>query len=242
MPIYPLRKLPALPTAGIATQWLEKIAAELKSGSDRALLCRRTLCEIAYPQYAANWETAVEDAKLPLATRLALSALDPRNVTLEPEYYAECDDAKFQRVKPLLWLWYSFDRTVLGGQNVELGVQLRRILAPYIFKKCGENFKAFQFVEFSFGYNMEVGDNCVVHRYVLLDDRGGHAAHWRKIPGSLVRVVLWCAARRALQPDGTCHHEQRTRFSRARGAAAELRVRRAAAEAARNAERDLPVR
>jgi hypothetical protein len=158
MAIYPLRKLPALPCSGIEIQWLEKLASELKSGSDRSLLCRRTLCEIAYPQYAANWETAVEDAKLPLATRLALSALDPRNVTLEPEYYAECDDARFQKVKPLLWLWYSFDRTVVGGQNVELGVQLRRLLAPHIFKKCGENFKAFQFVEFSFGYNMKVGD------------------------------------------------------------------------------------
>ena len=122
---------------------------------------------------AANWETAVEDAKLPLAMRLALSSLDPRNITLEPEYYAECDDTRFQKVKPLLWLWYSFDRTPLGGQNVELGVRLRRLLAPYIFKRCGENFKAFQFVEFSFGYNMEVGDNVVVHRYVLLDDRGG---------------------------------------------------------------------
>src|SRR5258706_9626525 len=173
MAIYPLRKLPTLPCAGVAEQWLEKIDAELKSGGDRAFLCRRTLCEIVYPQFASNWETAVEDSKLPLATRLALSALDPRNVTLEPEYYAECDDARFQKVKPLLWLWYSFDRTVLGGQNVELGVQLRRLLAPYIFKKCGENFKAFQFVEFSFGYNMEVADNVVVHRYVLLDDRGG---------------------------------------------------------------------
>jgi acetyltransferase-like isoleucine patch superfamily enzyme len=131
------------------------------------------LCELTYPEYANSWETAVKDAKLPIATRLALSALDPCNVTLEPEYYAECDDAKFQRVKPLLWLWYSFDRTVVGGQNVELGVQLRRVLARYIFKKCGENFKAFQNVEFSFGYNMEVGDNVVVHRNVLLDDRGG---------------------------------------------------------------------
>src|SRR5687768_18475403 len=122
---------------------------------------------------AANWETAVADKKLPAATRLALLALDPRNVTLEPEYYAECDDARFQKVKPLLWLWYSFDRTPLGGQNVELGVQLRRVLARHIFKSCGENFKAFQHVEFSFGYNMEVGDNVVVHRHVLLDDRGG---------------------------------------------------------------------
>ncbi|HKN59100.1 MAG TPA: acyltransferase [Gemmatimonadaceae bacterium] len=173
MAIYPLRKLPALPVAGIEAEWLEKLAAELKSGADRALLCRRTLCEIAYPQFAANWETAVQDSKLPLPTRLALSSLDPRNVTLEPEYYAECDDARFQKVKPLLWLWYSFDRTPLGGQNVELGVQFRRLLAPYIFRRCGQNFKAFQHVEFSFGYNMEVGDNVVVHRYVLLDDRGG---------------------------------------------------------------------
>ena len=47
------------------------------------------------------------------------------------------------------------------------------MLAPRIFKRCGENFKAFQHVEFSFGYNMDVGDNCVVHRHVLLDDRGG---------------------------------------------------------------------
>src|SRR6202041_2805506 len=40
-------------------------------------------------------------------------------------------------------------------------------------KRCGENFKAFQHVEFSFGYNLEVGDNVVIHRHVLLDDRGG---------------------------------------------------------------------
>ena len=99
--------------------------------------------------------------------------MDPRNITLEPEYYAECDDARFQRVKPLLWLWYSFDRSPLGGQNVWLGVELRRLLAKHIFKRCGENFKAFHNVEFSFGYNMEVGDNVVVHRHVLLDDRGG---------------------------------------------------------------------
>ena len=173
MPIYPLRKLPALPVAGLAEQWLERIDADLKSGADRALMCRRILCEMTYLGFASNWETAVEDTKLPMTTRLALSSLDPRNVTLEPEYYAECDDARFQKVKPLLWLWYSFDRTPLGGQNIELGVRLRRLLAPYIFKRCGENFKAFQFVEFSFGYNMEVGDNVVVHRNVLLDDRGG---------------------------------------------------------------------
>ena len=174
MPLLPLRQLPPRPNDAVATAWLERLGGELAApGADWALICRRTLAEISYPDYAANWETAVADERLPLATRLALGALDPRNVTLEPEYYADCDQAQFQRVKPLLWLWYSFDRTAVGGQNVDLGVRLRRLLAPLIFRRCGANFKAFQHVEFSFGYNMEVGDDVVIHRHVLLDDRGG---------------------------------------------------------------------
>jgi acetyltransferase-like isoleucine patch superfamily enzyme len=170
----PLRSVPTTPTAPLIERWLEQLGGELSSGdADRWAICRRALCEIAYPEYALNWETATADESLPIATRLALLALDSRNVTLEPEYYAECDDARFQRVKPLLWLWYSFDRTPLGGQYVDLGVRLRALLAPLIFRRCGRNFKAFQHVEFSFGYNMEVGDDVVVHRHVLLDDRGG---------------------------------------------------------------------
>jgi acetyltransferase-like isoleucine patch superfamily enzyme len=174
MTFLPLRKLADAPTRALTDRWLGEIADVLAdSSANRPLLCRKVLAELSYPQYAANWETAVADERLPSGTRLALSALDPRNITLEPEYYADCDDVRFQRVKPLLWLWYSFDRTPLGGQNVDLGVRFRRVLAPHIFKRCGENFKAFQHVEFSFGYNLEVGDNCVVHRHVLLDDRGG---------------------------------------------------------------------
>jgi len=141
--------------------------------ADRALICRQTLTDLFHPQFSENWETAIEDAALPAVTRLSLAAMDPRNVTLEPEYYGECDDSRFQRVKPLLWLWYSFDRSPVAGQNVWLGIELRRLLAKHIFKRCGENFKAFHNVEFSFGYQMEVGDNVVIHRNVLLDDRGG---------------------------------------------------------------------
>jgi acetyltransferase-like isoleucine patch superfamily enzyme len=174
MPYLPLRQIDEPSTRGLATEWLEALASSLADKTtDRALLCRQTLTELFYPDYAANWETAVDDNALPAATRLGLASMDPRNITLEPEYYGECDDARFQRVKPLLWLWYSFDRSPAGAQNVWLGVELRRLLAPHIFKRCGENFKAFHNVEFSFGYNMEVGDNVVVHRNVLLDDRGG---------------------------------------------------------------------
>jgi acetyltransferase-like isoleucine patch superfamily enzyme len=174
MVLKPLRKISPAPMGTIADAWLERIDASLKEPNlDRAAFCRAILCELSYPGIAPVWETAVNDAKLPLGTRMSLAALDPRNITLEPEYYAECDDEKFQRVKPLLWLWYSFDRSPAGGQNIDVGVRLRRILAPHIFKKCGERFKAFQHVEFSFGYNIECGDDCVVHRHVLLDDRGG---------------------------------------------------------------------
>jgi acetyltransferase-like isoleucine patch superfamily enzyme len=178
MPFLPLRKLPPTGNSKLIDPWLERIEHRLANpggdlATDRALLCRETLVELTYPQYAANYETAVADGSLPLGTRLALSALDPRNITLEPEFYADCDDVRFQPVKPLLWLWYSFDRTPLACQNVDLGVRLRRLLAKRIFRSCGENFKAFHNVEFSFGYNIEAGDNVVIHRYVLLDDRGG---------------------------------------------------------------------
>ena len=178
MPWLPLRPLPPRANSNVANAWLGRIADRLASpkgdvATDRALLCREVLAELTFPQYAANLDEAINDESLPVGTRLALSTLDPRNVTLEPEYYADCDDTKFPLVKPLLWLWYSFDRTVAGGQHVELGVKLRRLLAGHIFKRCGANFKAFQHVEFSFGYNMEVGDDVVVHRHVLLDDRGG---------------------------------------------------------------------
>jgi acetyltransferase-like isoleucine patch superfamily enzyme len=174
MPFLPLRKIAECPMRTAATGWLEALGASLDdAATDRATLCRTTLTSLYYPAYVQHWETAVEDASLPLATRLGLAAMDPRNVTLESEYYGECDDTRFQRVKPLLWLWYSFDRSPAGGQNVWLGIELRRLLARHIFKRCGENFKAFQHVEFSFGYNLEVGDNVVVHQHVLLDDRGG---------------------------------------------------------------------
>jgi acetyltransferase-like isoleucine patch superfamily enzyme len=174
MPKIPLQKLPQRATASIEDAWIANLEAKLADPkTDRALLCRDTLLELGFPGMVGRYEQVMADLKTPLGTQLALAALDPRNITLEPEYYGDCDQEKFQRVKPLLWLWYSFDRLPIGGQAVELGVKLRRALAPHIFKKVGKNFKCFQHVEFSFGYNMEVGDDVVVHRHVLLDDRGG---------------------------------------------------------------------
>jgi acetyltransferase-like isoleucine patch superfamily enzyme len=153
--------------------WLADVEAQLaEPGADWHRLTRNLLFQIYYPG-AGDYDGLMQNPATAEATRVALLSLDPRNITLEPEYYADVDPARFARVKPLLWLWYSFDRSPLGGQNVHLGVRFRRILAPHIFARCGKNFKCFQFVEFSFGYDLEVGDDVVVHRHVLLDDRGG---------------------------------------------------------------------
>ncbi len=154
--------------------WLDELDAALAApDADWYRIARDTLFRIWYPGVAAGYDALVEDPAVPAATRAALLALDPHHVTLEPEYYAEVDVERFARVKPLLWLWYGFDRSPLGGQHVDLGVRFRRLLAPRIFARCGRNFKCFQHTEFSFGYNLEVGDDVVVHRHVLLDDRGG---------------------------------------------------------------------
>jgi len=37
--------------------------------------------------------------------------------------------------------------------------------------------KIFHGVEVSFGYNLTIEDNCVIHKYVLLDDRGEIIIH-----------------------------------------------------------------
>lgn len=97
--------------------------------------------------------------------------LDPRNITLEAEYYGEMEEEKFYRVKPILWLWRLFDLSPMG-QNVHLGLIFRRMLAKKLFKRCGENIKIFENVTFSFGYNIQCGDNVTIHRNVLIDDRG----------------------------------------------------------------------
>ncbi len=154
-------------------RWLARLDEELSDpGTDRNEFCRRVLEEIYFPGGLGADAVTLPAQSLPLTTRILLDQLDPRNVTLEPEYYRETDLDRYYRVKPLIWLWEMFDKSLLG-ENVHLGVKFRRILAKRIFARCGRNFKAFHYVKLSFGYGLEVGDDVVVHRHVLLDDRGG---------------------------------------------------------------------
>jgi acetyltransferase-like isoleucine patch superfamily enzyme len=169
MSFLPLRPVPVTDAANsLYKEWLAWLSDALDDPTcDRNELCRQVLTDIYYPQFSK-----VDPESLPLTTRVAMAQLDPRNVTLEPEYYQEIDLERYTPRKPLLWLWEMFDRSPLG-ENVELGIHFRRVLANHVFGRCGKNFKAFTHVRVSFGYNMEVGDNVVIHRHVLMDDRGG---------------------------------------------------------------------
>ena len=150
--------------------WLRELDQELSDpGTDRNEFCRRVLEGIYFP---AGTSGPGVSAPYRATGRIVADHLDPRNITLEPEYYRDTDLDRYYRVKPLIWLWEMFDKSVLG-ENVHLGVRFRRMLARRIFARCGRNFKAFHFVKLSFGYGLEVGDDVVVHRHVLLDDRGG---------------------------------------------------------------------
>jgi acetyltransferase-like isoleucine patch superfamily enzyme len=152
----------------VYSEWLHSIDSELENQDcDRNELCKRILTDIHYPTL-----TNKKPEDLSLSDKVLIANLDPRNVTLEPEYYADVDLQRYYRVKPLIWLWEMFDQSPLS-ENVDLGVKFRRMLAKRIFHKCGKNFKAFHYVKLSYGYNLEVGDDVIIHRHVLLDDRGG---------------------------------------------------------------------
>lgn len=170
MVYLPLKQIePAPESKALCDEWLTGLAAALADPErDRNDLCRDVLTDIYFPDLPAG----TDSSRLPAATRLALGRMDPRQVTLEPEHYHDVDVERYYPRKPLIWLWQMFDRSPLGA-DVYLGIRLRRLLASHVFRSVGENFKAFHFVEVSYGYNLEVGDDVVVHRNVLLDDRGG---------------------------------------------------------------------
>lgn len=162
------RKLSAQALAeGDYDSFLTELEKSLTDGTtDPNDVVRETLFQIYYGA------TRVDPTDLPFAARATYHTFDPRNITTEPEYYTDINSKLYLERKPMIWLWQMFDRSPLG-QNALLGHRFRGMLAPLIFRRVGRDFKCWHFVEWSFGYNLSIGDNVVVHRYVLLDDRGG---------------------------------------------------------------------
>ena len=169
MPRYEYRDRHPTPEAEkLFLQWIERLDAEFihRDPEHRARVVREAL----HPLYLGRPYEA-PDPKAPAPQQALVHSFDPRNATLEPEYYGDVDADKYAERKPLIWFWMMFDRSP-AGLNHWLGFRVRAMLARHVFKHCGKNVKIFHGVEFSFGYNLTVEDNCVIHKYVLLDDRG----------------------------------------------------------------------
>jgi len=174
MPRYEYRNLQPLPAAeGKFLDWIQRLDEKFASRDveHRSIIVRNTLHEL---YLGRPWALPAPDA--PLAQQAVIHSFDPRNATLEPEYYGDVDAQKYAERKPLIWFWMMFDRSP-AGLNHWVGFRLRYMLAKHIFKQVGKNVKIFHGVEFSFGYNLTIEDNCTIHKYVLLDDRGEIIVH-----------------------------------------------------------------
>src|SRR3990172_7964122 len=103
--------------------------------TDRNELCREVLAELHFGRPFKEVETAFGAPRgLPGARRATALSLDPRNVTLESEYYRDVDPERFYPRKPLMWLWIMYDRSP-AGHNDALGILFRRMLAKHCFKR-----------------------------------------------------------------------------------------------------------
>ena len=107
------------------------------------------------------------------AERVRLQGYDPCNATLESEYYAEVEthEEDFQESKYLQWLWRQFDATPMAD-NVAFALEFRQMLANHLFAESGDDCRFFKGISMTYGHNIEVGDNVVIHDDVHLDDRG----------------------------------------------------------------------
>ena len=173
MPEYKYRDLKPTPEAEeVYRRWLRFLNEEFtrhKEPKLRGELVRDTLHQLLFARPHGGKLNFQLTTELPF--NCAELSLDPANVTLEPEYYGDIDEQKYAERKPLIYLWQMFDRSPLA-LNHWLGFRLRCVLGSHIFKSLGKNVKMFHGIEFSFGYNLTIEDNCTIHKYVMLDDRG----------------------------------------------------------------------
>ncbi|WP_129112806.1 acyltransferase [Halegenticoccus tardaugens] len=160
--------LPEDAAAGVE-DFIEDVDRRLSSDEDTCKVVRDVLVDLYGDREA--WEAWRRGDPVSPAERVRLQGYDPCNSTLESEYYAEKDEEKFRRSKHLQWLWRQFDATPMAD-NVDFALRFRQMLANHLFEEAGDGLRIFKGVSFSYGHNITVGDNTVIHDDVHLDDRG----------------------------------------------------------------------
>ncbi|WP_137289093.1 acyltransferase [Natronorubrum halophilum] len=150
-------------------EFIDDVDQRLASDEDTCSVVEDVLIDLSGDREAYERWRAGES--MTPAERVRLQSYDPCNTTLESEYYAEKDEELFRRSKHLQWLWRQFDSLPIAD-NVEFALRFRRMLADHLFEDCGDNCRFFKGISFTYGHNITIGDNAVVHDDVHLDDRG----------------------------------------------------------------------
>ena len=160
--------LPSAAEAGVRG-FIEEVDERLHSDEDTCAVVREVLVDLFGDRepYEA-WKNGEQPSN---AALVRLQSYDPCNATLESEYYAEKDEAAFKNSKYLQWLWRQFDATPLAD-NVEFALRFRAMLAKHLFAEAGDNLRLFKGITMTYGHNISIGDNSVIHDDVHLDDRG----------------------------------------------------------------------
>lgn len=161
-----------LPEAeAIYRRWLAHLNAEFTRNTGclrRSEIVRDELFMLTLGRPHGGRMNAALISELPLA--VLAESLDPRNVTLPAEMEPGLDRDRFNAVKPLLWFWRGFDRTVLGA-NLWLGLRFRAMLGAHIFAGMGRNVRFYRDVNFDRGYTLTFAEGTVVRPGTRIDDR-----------------------------------------------------------------------
>lgn len=179
---------PAPEAEEVYRRWLQFLDDEFvrhSSPERRSEIVRDQLHQIYLGRPAGNKSSVTLTSELP-GNILALS-LDPANVTLEAEYFADTDRERYARRKPLLWFWKMFDRSPIG-LNHWLGLRFRCMLGRHIFDHLGASVKIYHGVDLTLGYNLSIGDGVIIRHGALLNDRGGLTIGNGAVIGSFSRI------------------------------------------------------
>jgi len=150
-------------------EFIREVDGRLESEEDTCDVVEDVLVDLHGDREA--YERWQDGGEVSPAERVRLQGYDPCNATLESEYYAEKDEEIYEESKYLQWLWRQFDSTPMAD-NVAFALRFRAMLADHLFESCGEDCRFFKGITFSYGHNITVGDNVVIHDDVHLDDRG----------------------------------------------------------------------
>ena len=177
MPVLNYRELKPTPEAeAVYRRWISNLNEEFSRHQNFDRRAGSSATNSIRCIWAAPWSPQTSHSCQRTRQQRAGRVLDAHNITLEAEYYGDVDVEKYNVRKPLIWFWLMSDRSPLG-MNHWLGFRFRCMLGRHIFRHVGKGVKIFHNVEFTYGYNLTIGDNCTIHKNVLLNDRGEIILH-----------------------------------------------------------------